>query len=84
MALANCGMFQIDINLVVFKFDTADRFMVESKSPWVGGLVLAAIGATCTFVASALVVFIAPACAGSGIRGAKGYLNGSNISGFPA
>lgn len=82
VAVTNFCMVQIDINLVVFKFDTAERFMVDSKSPWIGGLVLAAIGATYAFVASALVVFIAPACAGSGIPEAKGYLNGNNIPGF--
>jgi len=82
VALTNVMMVHIDAKLLAIKFGTVQDIMEREGSFALGALALAGICAAYGLVATCLVLFISPACAGSGIPEVKGYLNGNSVKGL--
>lgn len=82
VATINFCMVAFDLQLITFKFNTMQGLMSETGSAFSGVLALAGIGALYAFASAALVLFLDPPSAGSGIPECKGYMNGNPMPGF--
>eukprot|EP00913_Durusdinium_trenchii_P033540 g31399.t1 len=78
IGVVNFAMVTVDTRLVTWKFDSMQR-AIDSHGVFLGAVTLSAICGLYALGAAALVVLVAPICAGSGLPEAKSYLNGNFV-----